>query len=246
MDTQKVLQSTKKFKSLSKSKSPEIQYSMSKFHDLEDQLQRIKTLLVDQSQKEPVKDLNEIDLLKQMQKMQKDIASNFKQIEHLSANKASINDVNDLLKDVYEELDTVPQPKITHLKKALFFWKTGKLVAGKIAWEKEVLNTDPSNFILAKNKFEILILNEGLYELKFGVFGNSLPEIQVSLNDEVICSSQNQLNPHLQKQELRHTKGNAIGLTIYDFFLFPFNSRIWVNFKGGPGYQGFVQFKKVG
>ena len=102
------------------------------------------------------------------------------------------------------------------------------------------MNTDPSNFIRSGNKFEVVIMNEGLYEITFGVYGCKSPQIEICLNDEVISSSQKMLNPKLDKLENRHSDGNVVGLTILDYFMFPFNSWIWVNFKGDVGYQGFI------
>jgi len=39
---------------------------------------------------------------------------------------------------------------------------------------------------LSQNKYELIIMNEGIYEVKLGVYGDIFPKIEICLNNETI------------------------------------------------------------
>ena len=159
--------------------------------------------------------------------------------------KADIKDVNELIKEIYNEIDKLPSKK-NDIKNVQYIWKSGKTVAGRIPWEIESFNNLKNNFFVSQNKYEIVILEEGLYEVSFGIFGRDKPEFKFFLNGENIVSSQKmKINNDKGKFENKHSNGNVVGLTMYDFFVFPFNSRIWYEFAGNFGYEGFLKITKM-
>jgi hypothetical protein len=164
--------------------------------------------------------------------------------------KANIKDVNDLIKEMYNEIDKMGEIKKIkndmNLKSVQFIWKSGETFANKIPWEIECFNNQKNNFILSKNRYEIIIMDEGLYEISFGIFGRVKPKFKMFLNGENIVSSVNmKINDSFDKFENKHSNGNVVGLTLYDFFVFPFNSHIWFEFGGSIGYEGFIKISKM-
>lgn len=169
--------------------------------------------------------------------------------------KADIEEVNKLLKELHNEIDSIPaqivEPTrtIDTIRKSeavMWTWKSGLLISDqRIPWENEQHNTMPSNFILCKNRFETIVMSEGLYEISFGFFGRKKPKVEMILNGEVIVNSlKMKLSENSDKFENKHSSGNIVGLTYYDFIALPYNSRIYFTFEGGKGYEGFVRFKK--
>ena len=71
----------------------------------------------------------------------------------------------------------------------MLYWKNKYLSNKKICWTKEIINSDHSNFVLSKNKYEIIIINEGLYKIAFGFFGKLKPKIEMYLNGHIVVNS---------------------------------------------------------
>ena len=219
--------------------------------NLEKEIQSIKLKLINTSPKNIVKSFkNSIspktsknDLLSARGELLK--KSDLDKICTFLDQKADIKDINDLMKEIYEEIDKLPIKK-NILKNVQYIWKSGKTVAGRIPWEIESFNNLKKNFFIEKNKFEIVIVEEGLYEIGFGVFGRDRPEFRFFLNGENIVSSKKmKLGYGEGKFGNKHSNGNVVGLTLYDYFVFPFNSHIWFEFAGDFGYEGFLKITKM-
>lgn len=202
-------------------------------------------------EKAPIDYIDEIKHLKTIIDLKADSLTICKLLDE----KADIEEVNKLLKDLHHEIDNIPsqivQPKQHYdikpkSESSMWIWKSGLLISDqRIPWEVEQHNNNTSNFILCKNRYEIIVMNEGLYEISFGFFGRKKPKVELVLNSEIIVNSTKiKLNENTDKFENKHSNGNVVGLTFYDFITLPYNSRIFLNFEGGKGYEGFIRFKK--
>lgn len=178
------------------------------------------------------------------------------QLTKMLDNKADITEVNSILKEIHAEMDDIinmkqmtPHQLEKHSTKesVLWLWKSGLLVDKKmVPWEIEKHNTSQINYILCKNKYEFIVMNEGLYEISFGFYGKTKPKLELVLNDEVIISSrQIKMNGEYKGFVEPHSNGNVVGLTFIDFVSLPYNAHLWFNFEDGKGFEGFLKIKSL-
>ena len=124
-----------------------------------------------------------------------------------------------------------------------WFWKGGENKTNyAIPWESQSVNTSPDNFIWEKSKPIIIIKEEGLYELNFGIFSDKKPSIQIIVDGEIIVNSQNTLNKKVIGKG--SDANNIIGLSVIEFIKLKKQSKLSVLFYGGKGY-GFIGLKKL-
>jgi hypothetical protein len=149
--------------------------------------------------------------------------------------KADVFAVNNLFKEIHEELDELPtkeqfeniilsvENKIPLvMSQAKWVWKSGKTIQGVVPWEVEVYNYALDRFGTGKTNTEIVIRNEGLYEISFGFFGRKHVVVDVYLNGEIaISTKKTRMNDSSDKYENRHSNGYAVGkLKRNDFLRF--------------------------
>ena len=178
------------------------------------------------------------------------------QLTKMLDNKADITEVNSILKEIHAEMDDIINmkqmtphqlEKQSTKESVLWLWKSGLLVEKKmVPWEIEKHNTSQINYILCKNKYEFIVMNEGLYEISFGFYGKTKPKLELVLNDEVIISSrQIKMNGEYKGFVEPHSNGNVVGLTFIDFVSLPYNAHLWFNFEDGKGFEGFLKIKSL-
>ena len=74
------------------------------------------------------------------------------------------------------------------------------------------MNTCPHNFIWEKDKTGIIVVASGLYEISFGFYSRMKPEIQFSVNNEVVICSTNANNSKAGTwSEQLHSSSNVTG-----------------------------------
>lgn len=75
---------------------------------------------------------------------------------------------------------------------ARWVWISGELKGGNlVAWDKEVVNTLPENFIYNQGEYTFKITKSGIYKIELGFYAKKKPSIQIIINGKVIVSAVN-------------------------------------------------------
>ena len=189
--------------------------------------------------------------------------------EHISSLEDFNHQVQGEIQIVEKKIDTALQsigtaelPDFELLKSTI----TCEMLIGRWIWEadrkgisfwQETVNTSELIFESSKELIGVRILKKGIYEVSIGCFGlregMREPNVQLLMDDILLASNDSITSSSVslsQQQQPRHstkkpiTKRGVTGWTLCEFYLFPSNCEITINYQGDRA-QGFLNLKNI-
>lgn len=116
-----------------------------------------------------------------------------------------------------------------------------------MSWDKETVNTLPENFIYSSSEMSFKVVSGGIYKIEMGFYAKKKPSVQIIVNGKTIVSAVNSSSyvVHHSSGKLKDiTNSEIAGLTYYDYFTLPENSRLAISYNGEPGH-GFLGIQRL-
>ena len=189
----------------------------------------------------------------------------FEQKRILINNKADIDDVNKALTSIHDELDTKSVAKEINKKVdqlvlsnecllnenniLRLVWK-GKLRTGHLVpWEAQKINTNTDNFLVDKDRQNVIISSAGVYEIFtcfFTAENSRKPSFQILINNEPLLCSVNydEYNLFNMKNNFEVSSPLSSNIRIIEYLNLQEKAKISVSISGEAIY-GLLSIKKL-